>query len=195
MVCTVTQLYHVLQSTATDSMIDTYGKMSPKSASVLSRMINEVKTILRSKGITIEAYLADTSTGVRGIKICKVQSESSEPSENGNHEGNTGKISDGILTDFIEPSANCQMPPENNRGNYERITSDIQVLTALVALTALYILDVSNPIFHMVIEIASIGQEANGTINTAKKMGIGSLWKTIFVVNPRLKLKIRKNLF
>jgi hypothetical protein len=47
----------------------------------LSRRINEVKTVLRSKGITMESYLADTSTGLRGIKICKVASEPSVPSE------------------------------------------------------------------------------------------------------------------
>ena len=69
---TVTQLYPELITTAYDSRIDTFGKMWPKSASILSRRINEVKTILRSKGITIESYLADTSTGLRGIKICKV---------------------------------------------------------------------------------------------------------------------------
>ena len=68
---TVTQLYQELITTAYDSRIDTFGKMWPKSASILSRRINEVKTILRSKGIIIESYLADTTTGLRGIKICK----------------------------------------------------------------------------------------------------------------------------
>ena len=78
---TVTQLFQELITTAYDSRIDTFGRMWPKSASILSRRINEVKTILRSKGITIENYLVDTTTGLRGIKICKMQSEPSVPSE------------------------------------------------------------------------------------------------------------------
>jgi hypothetical protein len=95
---TVTQLYYELVATANDSRIDTYGKMWPKSASILSRRINEVRTILRSKGITIESYLADTTTGLRGIKICKVQSEPSVPSENPISPQNINNLSDGTLT-------------------------------------------------------------------------------------------------
>jgi hypothetical protein len=101
---TVTQLYHELEATANDSRIDTYGKMWPKSASILSRRINEVRTILRSKGMTIESYLADTSTGLRGIKICKVASESSVPSEDQIASQKSHNLSDGTLPPLVVQS-------------------------------------------------------------------------------------------
>ena len=58
----ITELYTELEKTATDSMIDTFGKIWPKAPNSLSRRLDEVKTNLRVKGITIEGYLADTST-------------------------------------------------------------------------------------------------------------------------------------
>lgn len=112
---TVTQLYPELITTAYEWKIDTLGKMWPKSASILSRRINEVRTILRSKGITIESYLADTTTGLRGIKICKVQSEPSVPSENPISPQNINNLSDGTLTPLTVQSDNSKMQSENSR--------------------------------------------------------------------------------
>ena len=122
---TVTQLYPELITTAYDSKIDTFGKMWPKSASILSRRINEVKTILRSKGITIESYLADTSTGLRGIKLCKVQSVPSVPSENQISPQNIDNLSDGTLTPLAVQSETSKMPSESSQRNHEGISSDI----------------------------------------------------------------------
>ena len=122
---TVTQLDDELESTATKSRIDTFGKMWPKSASILSRRINEVKTILRSKGITIESYLADTTTGLRGIKICKVQSEQSVSSDDQIQKGNINDISDGSLSPLVVQSENSKMPSESSQENHGGIASDI----------------------------------------------------------------------
>lgn len=122
---TVTQLYEEIVATAIDSRIDTYGKMWPKSASILSRRINEVRTILRSKGITIESYLADTTTGLRGIKICKVQSEPSVPSEDQIQKGNIDDNSGGTLTPLAVQSDHSKMPSESSQKNHEGISSDI----------------------------------------------------------------------
>jgi predicted HTH domain antitoxin len=122
---TVTQLYQELVASAYDSRIDTFGKMWPKSASILSRRINEVKTILRSKGITIENYLADTSTGLRGIKLCKVQSVQSVPSENQISPQNIDNLSDGTLTPLAVQSETSKMPSESSQRNHEGISSDI----------------------------------------------------------------------
>jgi hypothetical protein len=122
---TVTQLSQELVATAIDSGIDTYGKMWPKSASILSRRINEVRTILRSKGITIESYLADTSTGLRGIRICKVQSEASVPSEGRIPPQNIDNLSDATLTPLVVQSETSKMPSESSQENHEGFSSDI----------------------------------------------------------------------
>ena len=120
-----TQLYPELITTACESKIDTFGRMWPKSASILSRRINEVKTILRSKGITIENYLADTSTGLRGIKLCKVPSEPSEPSEDQIPSQSIDNLSDGTLTPLAVQSDNSKMPSVSSQENHEGISSDI----------------------------------------------------------------------
>src|SRR4026207_908767 len=99
--------------------------MWPKSASILSRRINEVKTVLRSKGITVESYLADTTTGLRGIKICKVQSEPSVPSEDQLSSQNSDGNSDGTLTPLVVQSEISKMPSESSQKNHEGISSDI----------------------------------------------------------------------
>ena len=122
---TVTQLYQEIEATANDSRIDTYGKMWPKSASILSRRINEVRTILRSTGITIENYLVDTSTGLRGIKLCKVQSEQSVSSDDQIQKGNIDNTSDGTLTPIVVQSENSKMPSESSQQIHEGISSDI----------------------------------------------------------------------
>jgi len=122
---TITQLYQELIATAYDSRIDTFGRMWPKSASILSRRINEVKTVLRSKGITVESYLADTTTGLRGIKICKVQSEPSVPSEDQLSSQNSDGNSDGTLTPLVVQSEISKMPSESSQKNHEGISSDI----------------------------------------------------------------------
>ena len=122
---TVTQLYPELITTAYESKIDTIGKMWPKSASILSRRINEVKTILRSKGITIESYLADTTTGLRGIKLCKVPSEQSVSSEDQIPSQNIDNLSDDTLTPIVMQSENSKMPSESSHKIHEGISSDI----------------------------------------------------------------------
>ncbi|MGA9841813.1 MAG: hypothetical protein WBQ25_05830 [Nitrososphaeraceae archaeon] len=106
--------------------------MWPKSASILSRRINEVKTILRSKGITIENYLADTTTGLRGIKICKVQSEPSEQSEDRIPPQNIDNLSDDTLTPLAVQSDNSKMPSESSQKIHEGISSDIPTCRAKI---------------------------------------------------------------
>jgi len=93
--------------------------MWPKSASILSRRINEVKTVLRSKGITIESYLTDTSTGLRGIKICRVQSEDQITAQN------IDNFSDDTLTPLAVQSEISKVPSESSQKNHEGISSDI----------------------------------------------------------------------
>jgi hypothetical protein len=51
--------------------------------------------------MTIESYLADTSTGLRGIKICKVASESSVPSEDRIASQKSHNLSDGTLPPLV----------------------------------------------------------------------------------------------
>jgi hypothetical protein len=82
---TATELLADLESVAAELKINTHHKPWPKAPNTLSRRINEVKTNLREIGITIDRYFLDHKTKARGIKICKVSSEPSEPSETENH--------------------------------------------------------------------------------------------------------------
>jgi hypothetical protein len=121
---TITELYTELEKTATDSMIDTFSKIWPKAPNSLSRRLNEVKTNLRAKGIIIEGYLADTSTGLRGISICKISSESSDRQKGTNHEGTNAKNSDDIIEAWKISSESDKIPSEKSRENHEGITRD-----------------------------------------------------------------------
>jgi hypothetical protein len=121
---TITELYSELEKTATDCMIDTFSKIWPKAPNSLSRRLNEVKTNLRAKGIIIEGYLADTSTGLRGISICKISSESSDRQKSTNHEGNTVRNSDDIIDESKISSESDKIPSEKSGENHEGIARD-----------------------------------------------------------------------
>jgi hypothetical protein len=75
--------------------------------------------------MTIESYLADTSTGLRGIKICKVASESSVPSEDRIASQKSHNLSDGTLPPLVVQSEISKVPSENNQKTHEGISSDI----------------------------------------------------------------------
>ena len=60
-----------------------------------------------------------------GVKICKVQSEPSVPSEDQIQKGNTDDVSDGTLNPLAVQSENSKMQSESNQENHEGVTSDI----------------------------------------------------------------------
>jgi hypothetical protein len=93
---TATELLAELEGVAIELKINTRHKSWPKAPNTLSRRINEVKTNLREVGITIDRHFLDHKTKARGrgIKICKVSSEPSEPSETENHAQVLGGFSD-----------------------------------------------------------------------------------------------------
>jgi hypothetical protein len=91
---TATELLIKLEAVADELKINTSHKSWPKGANTLSRRIKEVKTNLREIGITIDRYVIDHKTKVRGIKICTVSSEPSEPSESKNYVQFASDISD-----------------------------------------------------------------------------------------------------
>ena len=82
---TATELLADLESIAVELKINTRQKSWPKAPNSLSRRINEIKTNLREIGITIDRCFTDEKKKSKGIKMCKVSSEPSEPSETENH--------------------------------------------------------------------------------------------------------------
>lgn len=102
---TATELLADLESVAAELKINTHHKPWPNAPNTLSRRINEVKTNLREIGITIDRYFLDHKTKARGIKICKVLSEPSEPSERKNRAQVSSDMSDDIIDSrMIKPS-------------------------------------------------------------------------------------------
>jgi hypothetical protein len=93
---TATELHMDLQEKAATLNINIHDKSWPKSANSLSRKLNLIKTNLREIGIELDKCYLDENKKSRGIKICKISSEPSEPSETQNHAQVTSDISDDI---------------------------------------------------------------------------------------------------
>jgi hypothetical protein len=124
---TATELLDRLVVIAINSKINTEGKLWPKAPNILSRRVNEVKTILGQVGIIIDKNTMDTKTGLKGIKIRKVSSESSESKVSSEHEENQGILSydtDKVSSDSYDISSEPKVSSENQDQNHEGIASD-----------------------------------------------------------------------
>jgi hypothetical protein len=124
---TATELLDRLVVIAINSKINTEGKLWPKAPNILSRRVNEVKTIFGQVGIIIDKNTMDTKTGLKGIKIRKVSSESSESKVSSEHEENQGILSydtDKVSSDSYDISSEPKVSSENQDQNHEGIASD-----------------------------------------------------------------------
>ncbi len=93
---TATELHKNLQEKAATLNINIRDKSWPKSPNSLSRKLNLIKTNLREIGIELDKCYLDENKKSRGIKIRKISSEPSEPTETQNHAQLTSDDSDDI---------------------------------------------------------------------------------------------------
>ncbi|MFL6421685.1 MAG: hypothetical protein ACJ71P_20080 [Nitrososphaeraceae archaeon] len=118
---TATELLAGLEETAVRLKINIHNKSWPKAPNSLSRRINEIKTNLREIGIMMDRYFLDHKTKARGIKICKISSEPSEPSETKNHAQFASDISDDIIGNRMilssEDKVSSDKMPQNRAQN------------------------------------------------------------------------------
>jgi hypothetical protein len=118
---TATDLLSNLEPIANTLKINTNYKSWPKSASMLSRRLNEARTNLREIGIIIDRYVIDQKTKTRGIRICKIPSEPSVLSETENHAQISDYVSDDIIENQTIVSSDDKIPsdqfPQNRAQN------------------------------------------------------------------------------
>ncbi len=132
---TMTQLLEELNTVASNLHINTtfQNRSWPKAPNSLSRRINEVKANLREVGIIIEKGFTDQTKRSKVVKIWRISSEPSEPS-NGSAAGQnqaqiSSDISSYISDDIIKnaddiPFDNNEIPSDDNAENYAQISSD-----------------------------------------------------------------------
>jgi hypothetical protein len=101
-----TELLTDLELVTAELKIDTQGRSWPKSASILSRRLNEIKTSLRDVDISIE-YTQDPGTRIKTINIRKVPFVPFSRSEDQNHAQNEAKSPNGTANGT---SGNDKMP-------------------------------------------------------------------------------------
>jgi hypothetical protein len=107
------QLLLELEAKAASLNINVKDRSWPKSASYLSRKLNQIKTSLREVGITID-YYKDQRTRLKTIEICKVPSV---PSETQNQARIISDFSDDTNTDRTAVSFGNNMPFEETKQN------------------------------------------------------------------------------
>jgi hypothetical protein len=112
---TATELLGELEPVATDLKINTSHKSWPKSPSILSRRLNEVKTNLREVGIIIDN--GSRGSTVRAINIRKVSSLPSLPSHDGNRAQSTSDNHDGTLRNDVIVGSTDEVPSQKDSQN------------------------------------------------------------------------------
>jgi hypothetical protein len=132
---TWTELLEELKAVADNLHINTtYQNRSwPKAPNSLSRRINEVRPNLRELGIVIEKGFTDQTKRSKDVKIWRISSEPSEPSDGSsagqNHAQISSDISSYMSDDIIKnvddiPSDNMDISSEDNTENHAQIASD-----------------------------------------------------------------------
>lgn len=116
---TATQLLHELEPIAQELGTNTKGRAWPKSASALSRKLNELKTNLLESGVQVYSVVENTKTKVFSIVIHKMPPDTPEAPEESKSRSNTqnhAEMSDGV-SDFDDQTT-PEILPDNTCENH-----------------------------------------------------------------------------
>ena len=112
------EIKNIVDTDKWDLNIDSNSHQFPKSPNALSRRLNEVKTILKTKGLVITNYRETDKQGTKKIKIRKISSEPSDRQKSENHAQKHLNSSDDISDDTDEINNNRKISSENNSQNH-----------------------------------------------------------------------------
>jgi hypothetical protein len=120
-IATPTILLSILEEVAELLKINVKSKGWPKAPNSLSRKLNELKPSLRDIGLEIEFTKSPDASRTRLVKICKISSEPSEPSETQNQARNEAKTLDDTMDDNTDEIKSIQIPSKKYNQNYAQI--------------------------------------------------------------------------
>ena len=117
-----TELLTDLELVTAGLKIDTNSRSWPKSANVLSRRLNEIKTSLRDVDIAID-YIQHSGSTSKKINIRKVSSQLSNRPEDQNQAQNSTENTDDITDDTL-PSSNISSVETRTIRAQNQVTDD-----------------------------------------------------------------------